>query len=228
MESIKDWTSLTRWSLETFWPAKAPSEQVLPALRLLYTTLKSILDTFTALKDLRPWCDGLLVTLESMDHATGVQLQTILDRWPSTTMSAIPFLSSTKLVQLEAILSSCIMHAQISLDLNQQIAVMSGQLPSISTEKQQPEATFTFSTFATAEKITPTVDADQSQSASSLLGLLGNDSATSESEINGVEDNCCYIYQKVRRERCNICFCCQLNLKYCSKYACNCDDCKNK
>lgn len=199
MENIKDWTSLTKWSLETFWPAKAPSEQVLPALRLLFQHLKEIVDHFTALKDLRLWCDGMVVTLDSLD-ATGVQLQTILDRWPSTTMSATPFLNSTKLVQLEAILSSCIMHAQNYLSLNQQIAVMSGQLPSTSTEKPQPEATFTFSTFATLEKTTRTVDVDQSPSASSLLGLLGNDSATSESEINGVEDNCCYIYQKVRRE----------------------------
>lgn len=202
MESIKDWTSLTKWSLETYWPKKAPSEQVLPALNILFDHLKMILDNFTALKDLRPWCESILTTLSSLD-ATSVSLPIILERWPSTAMSAIPFLDSTKLVQLETLLSACIMFAQNSLNLNQQMAATLGSLPSTSTESQmpsRPEAIFTFSTFAPLEKTTRTVDADQSQSASALLGLLGSDSDTSESETNGVADNCCYIYQKASRE----------------------------
>lgn len=202
MENIKDWTSLTKWSLETFWPTKAPSEQVLPALRLLYQTLKGILDNFTALKDLRPWCDGMVVTLDSLD-ATSAQLPTILERWPSIAISATPFLDSTKLVQLETLLASCIMHAQTSLNINQQIAAIAGSSPSTSTETEmssRPEATFTFSTFAPLKKTIRTVGVDQSQNASDLLGLLGSDNDSSESETNGVADNCCYIYQKASRE----------------------------
>lgn len=206
MENIKDWTSLTKWSLETFWPKKAPSEQVLPALRALFTQLKEILERFTALKDLLPWCEGMLVTLDSLD-ATSAQLQTILERWPSTAISATPFLDSTKLVQLETLLASCVLFVQNSLNLSQQIAATHGSSPSTSTEnliKLQQDLTFTFSTFAPLEKTTRTVDADQSPNVSSLLGLLGNDSDTSESENNGVADNCCYIYQKASRECSNL------------------------
>lgn len=196
MEKVNDWTSLTKWSLETFWPTKAPSEQVVPALQALFLVLKNQLSSFKALKSLEQWCDGLYQTLLTLD-ATTTPLQTILERWPSTDMSAIPFIDSTKLVQLETILSMSVIHAQNSLSSSQQKVVEPGSSQNTSTKDQDP--TFTFSTFAPVVKNTQTAD------VAALLGgnrsdLFASDDDTSSSETNGVEDSSCYIYRKASRE----------------------------
>lgn len=136
MEKVNDWNTLTKWSLETFWPTKAPSEQVVPALQALFHQLLQMLKSFSALKSLQTWCEGLYQTLLTLD-ATSTPLQTILERWPSTDMSATPFIDSTKLVQLETILSMSVIHAQNSLSTKKPILVEPGQLPSTSTDPDQ-------------------------------------------------------------------------------------------
>lgn len=197
MEKVNDWNTLTKWTLETYWPTKAPSEQVVPALQVLFQQLLQMLKSFKALKNLETWCDGLYQTLLTLD-VTSTPLQTILERWPSTDMCATPFIDSTKLVQLETMLSMCVIHAQTSLSLKQQTPVDSGPSASTSTAKDE-EVTYTFSTFA------PLVTNTQIVGVEALLNgnpsdLLLSDEDTSSLETNGVEDNCCYIYRKVRRE----------------------------
>lgn len=195
MEKVTDWFTLTKWTLETYWPTKAPSEQVVPALQALFLTLLQHLKSFKALKNLETWCEGLHTTLLTLD-ATSTPLQTTLERWPSTDMCAIPFIDSTKLVQLETLLSMCVIHAQTSLSIEKQKVVEHGQSPSTSTEKEPVDPIFTFSTFA------PVVTSTQTVGVEALLngnrsGLSLSDDDTSNPETNGVEDNCCYIYRKV-------------------------------
>lgn len=196
MDLVKDWTSLTKWSLETYWPTKAPSEQVVPALQELFRVLTLNLSSFKALETLHKWSEGLYQTLLTLD-ATSTPLQTTLERWPSTVMSATPFIDSTKLVQLETILSMCVIHAQNSLSIEKQKAVEPGPSPNISTKDEDP--TFTFSTFA------PLVKNTQIAGVADWLNgnrsdLLHSDDDTSNLETNGVEDSSCYIYRKASRE----------------------------
>lgn len=137
MENLpKDWSALTKWSLETYWPTKAPSEHQVPALIFHYEILQEHLKSFSALASLQKWCEGLLVVMRTLD-VTSTPLQTILERWPSTDMSATPFIDLTKVVQLETMQSMCVVLAQKFPTSNPPIRVEAGSLPSTSTDPDQ-------------------------------------------------------------------------------------------